>query len=84
MTFLPLLWEVGGSLAIVVGVPRVEGASWGALVLFAPDLSVALLALAGLWLLTGLARLVKAGLSLRAPQPKSPAMKSSPALTAVV
>ncbi len=83
---LPLLWEIGGSVAILVGVPRVEGASWGALVLFAPDLSVALLAIGGLWLLTGLVRLVKAGLSLRAQPPKSqsPAVPSSPVLTGAV
>ncbi len=65
---LPLLWEIGGSVAILVGVPHVEGASWGALMLFAPDLSVALLAIGGIWLLTGLVRLVKAGLSVRAQQ----------------
>ena len=83
---LPLLWEVGGSVAILVGVPRVEGASWGALVLFAPDLSVALLAVGGLWLLTGLVRLGKAGLSLRAPQPtrQSPAVPTSPVLSGSV
>ena len=80
---LPLLWEVGGSVAILVGVPRVEGASWGALVLFAPDLSVVLLVIGGFWLLTGLVRLVKAGLSLRTQQPKSqsPAMKINPVLS---
>ena len=36
---LPLLWEVGGPVAIFAWVPRVEGASWGAMLLFAPDLS---------------------------------------------
>ena len=80
---LPLLWEIGGSVAILVGVPRVEGAPWGALVLFAPDLGVVLLVIGGFWLLTGLVRLGKAGLSLRTQQPKSqsPAMKINPVLS---
>jgi CubicO group peptidase (beta-lactamase class C family) len=77
---LPLLWEVGGPVAIFLGVPRVGGASWGVMLLFAPDLSYALIAIGGIWLLTGLVRLVKAGLSLRAQQAKSPAVPKSPAL----
>jgi hypothetical protein len=48
--------------------------------LFAPDLSYALLVISGIWLLTGLVRLVKAGLSLFVQQPKSAELPSTPAL----
>jgi hypothetical protein len=78
---LPLLWEVGGPVAIFVGIPRVEDASWGVMLLFTPDLSVAMLVICSIWLLTGLVRLIKAGLSLRTQQPKSPAVPSSPVLS---
>jgi hypothetical protein len=77
---LPLLWEVGGPVAIFVGVPQVAGASWSVMFLFAPDLSYTLLVISGIWLLTGLVRLVKAGLSLFAQQPKSAEIPGSPAL----
>jgi CubicO group peptidase (beta-lactamase class C family) len=60
---LPLLWEVGVPVAIWVGLPYQADASWGVVLLFAPDLSTALLVVAGLFLLTGLVRVVKAGFS---------------------
>jgi CubicO group peptidase (beta-lactamase class C family) len=77
---LPLLWEIGGPVAIFVGVPQVAGASWAVKFLFAPDLSYALLVIGGIWLLTGLVRLVKAALSLFVQQPKSAEVPSTPAL----
>ena len=70
---LPLLWEIGIPVAIIVGVPQVAGASWGVMLLFTPDLSFSLIIITGLFLLMALVRLVKAGLSLRAqPTPPSP------------
>jgi hypothetical protein len=77
---LPLLWEVGGPLAIFVGVAQVAGASWRVMFQFAPDLSYVLLVIGSIWLLTGLVRLVKAGLSLFVQQPKSAEVPSCPAL----
>jgi hypothetical protein len=46
-----------------LGLPNQADASWGVLLLFAPDLSAALLVVAGLFLLTGLVRVLIAGLS---------------------
>src|SRR5207247_2439844 len=50
-------------VAIWLGLPYQADASWGVLLLFAPDLSAAVLVVAGLFLLTGLVRVVIAGLS---------------------
>jgi CubicO group peptidase (beta-lactamase class C family) len=55
---LPLLWEIGVPVAIWLGLPYQADASWGVMLLFAPDLSAALLVAAGLFLLTGLVRVV--------------------------
>jgi CubicO group peptidase (beta-lactamase class C family) len=60
---LPLLWEIGVPVAIWLGLPIQADASWGVLLLFAPDLCAALLVVAGLFLLTGLVRMVIAGLA---------------------
>jgi CubicO group peptidase (beta-lactamase class C family) len=55
---LPLLWEIGIPVAIWLAVPHQADASWGVMLLFAPDLSAALLVVGALFLLTGLARVV--------------------------
>jgi len=73
---LPLLWEIGVPVAIWLGLPYQADASWGVLLLFAPDLSAAVLVVAGLFLLTGLVRVVIAGLShSRQRQPRVSGMK---------
>jgi CubicO group peptidase (beta-lactamase class C family) len=58
---LPLLWEIGVPVAIWLGLPYQADASWGVVLLFAPDLSAALLVVAGLFVLTGLVRVVIVG-----------------------
>jgi CubicO group peptidase (beta-lactamase class C family) len=60
---LPLLWEIGLPVAIWIELPIQADASWGVLFLFAPDLSAALLIVAGLFLLTGLVRMAVAALA---------------------
>ncbi len=73
---MPLLWEIGVPVAIWLGLPYQADASWGVLLLFAPDLSAAVLVVGGLFLLTGLVRLVSAGLSYsRLRQPRISRMK---------
>jgi CubicO group peptidase (beta-lactamase class C family) len=59
---LPLLWEIGVPVVIWLGLPYQADASWGVLLLFAPDMSAAVLVIAGLFVLTGLVRII-AGLS---------------------
>jgi CubicO group peptidase (beta-lactamase class C family) len=52
----PLLWELGGGLALLLGVPATTGATWPQHLRATPDLALVLLVVAGLWLATGVAR----------------------------
>jgi hypothetical protein len=52
----PLLWELGGGLAMLLGVPATTGASWPQHLRATPDLALVLLVVAGLWRATGGAR----------------------------
>jgi CubicO group peptidase (beta-lactamase class C family) len=54
---LPLVWELGIPAAIWFAIPQQADASWGVVWLFAPDLTAASIAIAGLFLLTGAVRL---------------------------
>lgn len=56
---VPLLWEFGLSLVILFGYPTLAGLGWQGAFWAVPDLSLVLLALAGLWLLTGMLRVYK-------------------------
>jgi CubicO group peptidase (beta-lactamase class C family) len=65
----PLLWEIGLATLLLVAFPVLAGGlGWRATISFVPDLSLAILLVASLWLLTGGARvlrLVQATISTR-------------------
>jgi hypothetical protein len=63
--FAPLIWEFGLGAYILAGFPAALGATWQQSFRQIPDLTLVLLAVAGLWLLTGVARLVKLSLAWR-------------------
>lgn len=63
---LPLLWEFGLPVAIARMIPKRAQVSWKGIMLFAPDLGYSFIGIGGVFLLTGLIRAVKAGLSLLA------------------
>jgi hypothetical protein len=65
---LPLFWELGGGLFLLLAFPAMAGGGWTAALGFVPDLAAVVLAVALLWLATGaarLARLAQAGLAGR-------------------
>jgi CubicO group peptidase (beta-lactamase class C family) len=53
--FVPLVWEFGLPLLVLM-TPGVLGMSWRSVFLWLPDLGVVLLAVATLWLVTGIVR----------------------------
>jgi len=53
---VPLLWEVMLVAGILIGVPALTGMSWPGWFQSVPDLTIVLLAIAGLWLLTAIVR----------------------------
>jgi hypothetical protein len=55
----PLLWELGVSLVILLGYPGASGMTWDQSLRALPDLTLVLLAIAGLWLVTGVMRSVR-------------------------
>jgi CubicO group peptidase (beta-lactamase class C family) len=68
---LPLVWEIGIPAGIWFAIPLQADASWGVVWLFAPDLTAASIAIAGLFLLTGVVRLAMTSSRLRYGQAKS-------------
>jgi len=77
----PLLWEFGLPVVIALVIPKVAMVDWGGVILNAPDLGYSLIVISGVFLLTGLVRVVKASLSLRARQPSIPEVPIAPALS---
>ncbi|HMM43764.1 MAG TPA: serine hydrolase domain-containing protein, partial [Thermomicrobiales bacterium] len=62
---VPLAWEVGLGSLILLGYPALTGISWRGSFTAAPDLVIVLLVVNGLWLVTGITRIVRfAGLVL--------------------
>jgi CubicO group peptidase (beta-lactamase class C family) len=58
--YVPLLWEFGLAVALLLGYPALTGGlGWRATLEFLPDLSLTVLVAAALWLLTGIARLLR-------------------------
>jgi hypothetical protein len=74
---LPLLWELGGGLFLLLAFPGMAGTDWSGALSFVPDLAGVVLAVALLWVATGaarLARLTQIGLADRqAPAPANEA-----------
>jgi hypothetical protein len=55
-----LLWELGGSLLILLAFPRLyDSTSWRYVLDYTPDLGLFALVVAGVWMLTGVTRIVK-------------------------
>jgi CubicO group peptidase (beta-lactamase class C family) len=61
---VPLVWEVGLGLLLLVGWPATTGMGWRGSWMSFPDLTLVLLAVAGLWLTTGAVRLLRLGRAL--------------------
>lgn len=57
-TFLPAAWEFTLPFGIILGYPGVIGIGWGAIMDSTPDLAIALLVISGLWLVTGVVRVI--------------------------
>jgi hypothetical protein len=62
---VPLLWEIGLALVLLVGWPASTGMGWRGSWLAFPDLTLVLVTVALLWLATGALRLLRLGQGLR-------------------
>jgi hypothetical protein len=57
----PMVWEIGLGLGLLLGYQTLLGMSIRGSFLAFPDLSIALLTIGALWLITGLARILRLG-----------------------
>jgi hypothetical protein len=57
--FLPLLWEFGVAALILVALPSALALTWSEALQSIPDLTVVIIAIAVLWLITGVVRVMR-------------------------
>lgn len=63
---VPLVWELGLSLLLLLGLPLLLGVGWGVSFSAMPDLTLVVAIVATLWLATGLVRVVRVVAPIRA------------------
>ncbi len=69
--FVPLIWECGGAMLLLVALPSALALTWPTAIQSIPDLAVVVIAVAILWIITGAARVARLVQALPADNPRA-------------